>query len=196
MAPGRSQSGERCAMRFVFDDNKSAQAAAVLLRLANGEMYYIHLLKLLYLADRQSLLETGYPITGAKMVSMDKGPVLSEIYQSITWGDDAQTPWSEVVEDRADHKVGLRGEPGLKKLSRYELGLLERVYAKWGSWNRWDLVRYTHDLPEWHDPEGSSTPIDVREILADAGRSAREIEDIAAQVESIWMLHSMAAFAK
>ena len=180
-------------MKFVFNDGKSAQAAAYLLKLTTGEMYYIHLFALLYLADRQSFVETGYPITGAKMVSMDQGPVLSEVFERMTWGDAAETPWSQLIEDKEDHKVSLRMQPDWKQLSRYELSLLDRVYAKWGKWDRWDLVEYTRGLPEWHDPEGASTAIDVREILVSAGKSAQEVEDIALQVESIRSLHSMTA---
>ena len=39
-------------------------------------MAYIKLIKLMYLADRRCLIETGFPITGDRMVSMPKGPEL------------------------------------------------------------------------------------------------------------------------
>lgn len=178
-------------MRFVFNSEKAAQAAAVLLQAAGGEMYHIHLLKLLYLADRQSLLETGYPITGARMVSMDKGPVLSEVYELISWGEAAESPWSRIISDQADYRIRLRAPSDAKKLSAYEVELLERVFEKWGRWNRWDLVKFTHSLSEWHDPDGSSVPIDIREIFESAGRTPQEIEDIAAQIESVRTLHRM-----
>ncbi len=178
-------------MKFMFDDEKAAQAAAFVLQLLGGELYHVHLNKLLYLADRQALLETGYPVTGAKMVSTDHGPALSEVYQRLTWGAAAETPWSVIIENRAEHKVALRHVPDWEKLSPYDEDVLTRIVGKWGHWDRWDLVRYTHELPEWHDPEGSSWPIDVREILEDAGKSPQEIEDIAAQAESIRLLHQM-----
>lgn len=179
-------------MRFVFDGEKAAQAAAHLIRLAEGEMYHIHLLKLLYLADRQSFVETGYPITGARMVSMDKGPVLSEVYDHISGAEQDETPWSRLISDQADFKVRLRDpDPSSTKLSRYEVRLLQQVFEKWGLWNRWDVVKFTHALPEWHDPEGSSRPIDPREILEAVGKSQQEIEDIANQVESVRMFARM-----
>lgn len=39
-------------------------------------MSYLRMLKLLYLADRESLKETGHTITGDRVVAMEHGPVL------------------------------------------------------------------------------------------------------------------------
>lgn len=173
-------------MRFVYDERKSAQAAAFLLRLNDGSMHSIKLLKLLYLADRQAFIESGYPITGAKMVSMDQGPALSEVSSQIAWGDAAETPWSQMMAAGADFSVGLR--PAVAEfvyLSEYDEEVLGEVFNKYGEWDEWSLVRFTQTLPEWRDPDGSSLPIDARSILEEAGRSSEEIHEIAARVEAI-----------
>ena len=52
----------------------------------NTPLDTIVLIKLLYLADRKALLESGYTITGDGMVSMPLGPVLSTIYDWIQYG--------------------------------------------------------------------------------------------------------------
>src|SRR5688572_14417051 len=63
---------------------KTVQATAVLLQAAPGErMSYMRLLKLLYLADRRMMRETGSPITFDRVVAMKHGPVLSETYSLI-----------------------------------------------------------------------------------------------------------------
>ncbi len=81
-------------MRYLFEEKKAAQAAAYLLKLHGEPMKYFVLIKLLYLADRQSLIETGLPITGDKMVSMPHGPVLSQILDLIQAGkQDDSSPW-------------------------------------------------------------------------------------------------------
>ena len=49
-------------MEFFFDERKAAQAASVLLERHGGSMPYIKLIKLLYLADREALIESGLPI--------------------------------------------------------------------------------------------------------------------------------------
>ena len=173
-------------MRFVYEDRKAAEAAVFLLRLNDGTMNAVKLLKLLYLADRQAFVESGYPITGAKMVSTDQGPALGEISSCLAWGDAAETPWSQAITPAADFTVGLR-QPGgeLVSLSDFDEEVLGQSFEKYRTWDQWALVRFTQSLPEWKDPDGSSLPIDVRIILEEAGKSSDEIQDIASLVEGI-----------
>ena len=127
------------------------------------------------------------------MVSMDKGPVLSEVYRDITWPEDHLTPWRTLISPPVgDFEVELRGDPDFRHLSPYDRDVLDAISTKFGLMDRWALVRYTHSLPEWKDPDGSSLPIDVRVILEDAGKSDEEIRDIASQVESIWSFKTFA----
>jgi hypothetical protein len=46
-----------------FDERKATEATALLLSLRGGQMHYMKLIKLLYLADRRALLRWGIPIT-------------------------------------------------------------------------------------------------------------------------------------
>jgi uncharacterized phage-associated protein len=57
------------------------------------------------------------------------------------------------------------------------------VFARYGHMTRWQLRDFTHTLPEWHDPQGSSRPIDPADILRHAGYSEAEIRDVAAELE-------------
>lgn len=43
-------------MSLPFDEAKATQVAAAILRMRGGRMHYIKLIKLLYLVDRESLL--------------------------------------------------------------------------------------------------------------------------------------------
>src|SRR6266480_2169456 len=70
-------------MIIPFDPLKAAQAASVLLKEEGGRMSRLRLLKLLYIADRESIAETLRPITGDEVVAMDHGPVLSMTYRFI-----------------------------------------------------------------------------------------------------------------
>ena len=70
-------------MVIPFDTLKIVQAAAVLLKEEAGQMTRLRLLKLLYIADRESLAETLRPISGDDVVAMDHGPVLSSTYKLI-----------------------------------------------------------------------------------------------------------------
>ncbi len=76
-------------LRFQFSCTKAAQAAAVLLKRAGGSMDKYIFIKMLYIADRESMGRWGEPITGDSAVSMEHGPVLSTIYD-LTKGEALQ----------------------------------------------------------------------------------------------------------
>lgn len=171
-------------MEFVFDERKAAQAAAYLLHRHGKPMEYIKLIKLLYLADRRALVETGQPITGDRLVSMPKGPVLSEVLDLIrTENEDDLSAWHEYVSIPVNYKVHAIGPSNLEEvddeLSEYDQSVLDAIFDKFGRFGYGKLINYTHALPEWIDPKGSSIDIDLHVILEDAGLS----KDTIAQVE-------------
>lgn len=181
-------------MKFVFDERKAAQAAAHLLHRHGGLMPYIKLIKLLYLADRRAFIETGHPITGDRLVSMKNGPVLSKVLDLIrhTGGGD-HSVWHEYVSDPDVHAVAATCAVELDEaddeLSEYERGLLDAIFLEHGSSNEWDLVDYTHTLPEWTDPKRSSAPIDPRAILESEGFTKKEIARVESEVTAFHDLH-------
>jgi len=177
-------------MRFIFDERKAAQAAAYLLQRHGGHLNYMKLIKLLYLADRRALVDRGLPITGDRMVSMQKGPVLSGVLDLINWGSiDEQSPWLEYISPPSDYEVHvLNPDAECKALSRYEKGLLVEIDERFGEFDRWSLVRYTHTLPEWRDPKGSSFPIDPADILRLENRPEKEITEFKEEAEEALFL--------
>ena len=70
-------------MERLFDEKKATQAAACFLKLADGGLNYMVLIKDLYLADRQALAGWGRSITNDKYYSMKCGPVLSNVLDQI-----------------------------------------------------------------------------------------------------------------
>jgi uncharacterized phage-associated protein len=170
-------------MRFPFKERKAAQAAAYILAKHHDRLNYMKLIKLLYLADRESLIDRGKPITGARMVSMPYGPVLSEILNLINLGRryEEPSPWFEYISSPDGYDVCrvVNADAEYDELSDHERQILETVDTTFGRMNKWSLVDWTHELPEWHDPQGSSLPIDPAEILRAEGRSERDIQRIA-----------------
>jgi uncharacterized phage-associated protein len=73
-------------MTFRFDFEKTLQAAGILLSLDGLRMDRIRLLKLLYIVDRELLVQAGRPLTGDVAVAMNYGPVLSRVYDLIRGG--------------------------------------------------------------------------------------------------------------
>lgn len=155
---------------------------------AGRSMDLYRLIKLLYIADRRSLVETGYTITGDKMVSMKYGTVLSTVYDAIK--DPEKFPvWSEHVgRDNGNSVVLLVEEPDVGELSRYEKRLLGEVHSEFGAYSFSEDKDYTHELPEYHDPGDSSWPIAPEDILRSAGGSEEEIQRVVANAEAHWKM--------
>jgi uncharacterized phage-associated protein len=156
-----------------------------MLQLRGGRMHYLKLIKLLYLVDRESLQRWGIPVTTDRYVSMDHGPVVSRIYSLIV-EDKPKPQWAEYISAPVgDYEVELRKEAPTDKLSRAEEQLICEVFAKYGHMNRWKIVDYLHTLPEWQDPQGTSIPIHVRDILKAGGESEEEIQATLRELEAV-----------
>jgi len=149
-------------------------------------MSYLKLLKLLYLADRRALVELGRPITFDRFVSMPKGPVLSTTYDLILEEPDPSelSYWHQFISPPRDYDVSLLAEPPHDQLSRAEEAIIDRVFEEFRQWTRWELVAYTHDLPEYRDPAGSSIPINLRDILLAEGMSREQAEAVLGGLEA------------
>ena len=173
--------------RIRFNERKATQAAAHLLRLRGGRMSYMKLIKLLYLADREALLRWGRTISTDRYVSMDRGPVLSRVLDLATDGEDPGMPsiWASSITEPSNYEVELRGDADDDELSEAEVQLLDQVFAKHGKMSRWELVKFTHTLPEWIDPRGSAIAISYRDILKAGGKSDLEIAAVEEELSEL-----------
>jgi uncharacterized phage-associated protein len=174
-------------MTLRFNEAKATQAAARLLQLRGGRMHYLKLIKLLYLVDREALLKWGRPVTTDQFVSMDKGPVVSRIYNLIREEPEPgeTSIWRMHISEPQNYEVALLRDTPTDELSRAEEDLIAEVFAVYGHRNRWELVRLTHDLPEWRDPEGGSLPIEYSDILRAAHRTPAEIAAFEAELQGL-----------
>lgn len=183
-------------MRFKFNPRKTAQAAAHIARRHGGAINYMKLIKLLYLADRQMLLDHGTVITGDRHVAMKHGPVLSQVLNLINEGDrdNERSPWFDLFRAAENYEVSLKPDASTEtdELSRYEVKLLETVDEKYGSMDKWKLVELLHTiLPEWSDPGETSTPISPEMILRAESRSDEEVRQVKAAADDAWFIDSL-----
>lgn len=146
-------------------------------------MNYMKLIKLLYLADRESLRKWNSPITGSHYVSMDKGPVLSEVLDLIKKPKQSDS-WSKFIK-KENYEVVQICDLSNDQLSKADVELLEEVWKEFGHCLPLRLVDIVHKLPEWQQPMGSrkSIPIDLKEILQAVGKSPSEITNIEKDAE-------------
>jgi len=176
-----------------FNERRATEAAAAFLKLRGGRMSYLKLVKLLYLLDREALLRWGRPVTTDQYVSMDNGPVVSRIYDLIREEPAPGTDpiWRHYISAPQGWDVALISEPEPVELSRAEGALIDELYAKYGKMNRWDLVRLSHELPEWQDPNGSAIPIAYKDILRAGNKTETEIVAIEAELQSLAVTEAM-----
>lgn len=174
---GAAQDESGAMTMFTFKFDKALQAAAYLLRREpSREMNYMRLLKVLYIADRESLRQTGRPITGDRIAAMRQGPVLSELLDLIKGIHLRCLDWARFIQ-KNDYNVRLVDEPGLSSLSRFEIETLDRLAEEHRSHDEWAMVQYTHDnCPEWEknkpaDPVKMNW-IPLTDLLEALGKSA------------------------
>ncbi len=160
---------------FAFNYEKTVEATAHLLRNEpSRRQNYMRLIKLLYIADRQSIRETARPITGDRACAMDRGPVLSQLYDLILDKHARSPDWDQHFR-RVNYEIELIQDPGNDHLSRYEAATLSQVSEEHAGRDEWDVVHLTHKFPEWKQnepPQGSSKPIPPRDIFRAVGREA------------------------
>ena len=164
--------------------------AAYFLKQKGGQMSHLKLMKLLYLADREAMRRSGFPMSGDHLVSMPHGPVLSETLNlmdgDIESGADG---WNCLISAKENNQLSLKGHDDvsmddLDELSRADLEVLRSVWKQFGKMTRWEIRDYTHRrCPERKDPDGSSIPIRTEDIFLAFGMSRENAEDMAGRIE-------------
>lgn len=172
----------------MFREDKVAQMAAYLLLKRGGRMAYLKLMKLLYLANRKSLIERGRMMVDDKLYSMKHGPVMSNTLDLIRNRAHVNGEhWYNLLQT-IDNDLTLRLDPRemdadevFDTLSRSDVRILDEVYSRFGHMNRFDLRDMTHleeFCPEWQNPGNSRRPIDKKDILLLEGKSEAEAQNI------------------
>jgi uncharacterized phage-associated protein len=157
-----------------YSPRKAAQVIAYLAMKGKAAcLPVLKAVKLVYLADRESLSRFGFPILEENHVSMPQGPVNSSTYSHINGEEDLDTcGWSDFLQAREGHNVSaVQGitEDDLDELSDADIACLDAVWEKFGGMGKWEIRDWTHDrdnVPEWEDPNGSSRPIPLERILS------------------------------
>jgi len=158
---------------FTFNQKKTMQAVGVLFREHNSSgISYIRVLKLLYIADRECLQDTGSMITGDKVVAMANGPVLSRVYNLIKGEAVGVEEWSRHF--CTDHYHLKMHQPlDIGELSKFEIEKLRDVAKRHEDDDDWQVVERTHDFEEWQKNrpiDHSSRPISIADMLKALGR--------------------------
>ena len=170
--------GNSESIYFESNVEKIVEAASVLLNFEeNREISYLRLLKLLYIADRESLRETGRPIIGTLTIAMNYGPLHSRVYNLIK-GEHMDSPaWSKHIH-RDGYKIHLKSDPGVLSLSQHEIHKLNEVSEAYFQTNDFDIAHETHEFEEWlkYHIQDSSSPIPFEAIIDAVGLTEHKEE--------------------
>ena len=155
-----------------LNSKKAIQAIGVLLLAEQPSiMDKSRILKLLYIADRESIRDTGRPLLGSRIVAMDRGPLHSSVLDLINGQHIDEPIFSRHFSNRG-YRVVLNNDPGRSELSRNEINKLQEVSARYEEYNTWQLVEMTHKLPEFEKRyvEDTSTDILIDDVIEAVGR--------------------------
>ncbi len=173
-------------IRFICNEIKTTQDAALFLKLNGGKMNYMKLIKLMYLVDREALSRWERPLTGDSYFSMKNGPILTNVLDWISYGErpNEKLYWCRHISNPSRYNISLKKDPGESELSKREIELIKEIDEKYKTFNQWEMVDICHKiLPEWESPGTTSIPIQIEDILKAARKTDREIalieEDIA-----------------
>lgn len=167
-------------MPFSFNVTRAAQLTAFCIRQSgSNRLNIMKLLKLLYIADRESLRTAGYVLTGDEVWALPHGPVLSRIYDLSKTPPDSPFVEESPEEQtwcrhfvREGHDLRIAEEPGTSHLSKHDMDTIAGVVSQYGELDQFELRDLTHRFPEWrnNDPGSSRKLIPLRDILEALGK--------------------------
>lgn len=154
----------------------------------------VKLMKMMYLADRQSLLESGYTISEDDFYSMNRGPILSNALNLINLSHEQfleyflnpieqNNPSDSTYTSVKTIELIESREFELFELSEYEVSILDEIIQKYSHMTTDEIVKFSHDfLPEWNYPHGSSELISYEKILLSGKISENNIPGIISEI--------------
>ena len=169
---------------MAYCEKRAAQTAAFFICRAGGAIEVLKLMKLMYLAERESLAKYGEPITGDVLVSMKHGPVLSKTLDHINgFIDSEEGGWESWISGRAGHKLELqpahKPTDKLLQLSDADNEILDFIWNKFGHYSQYKLRDITHKIcPEWEDPGDTSQLIPYSRILNCVGHKPEVVREL------------------
>jgi uncharacterized phage-associated protein len=159
-----------------YNARKAAQVIAYFASKTDSKRIDIlKVIKLVYLADRESIKTYGFPILDEIRVSMPHGPVNSLTYAHIQGEYDlTESGWSQYLCDRSNHQVSIseNAPSDWDELSDADIRCLDVVWSRFGHLDKWQIRDWTHspsNIPEWEDAYGSSLPIPIERIMRAVG---------------------------
>ena len=166
---------------------------ARLISKAGGPVDYLRIVKLIYLADRESVAKRGIPIVGGRYYSMYRGPVISEVMDFV--GKRNAPGWKGVISIRCGNDICLEAAPQFDALSESELEILDRTVEAHASRTTDELVEWCHEHCEEYEQvaAGKRKAIEVEAMLRALRKPSRAIRAIIEETKARMELDQLLA---
>ena len=144
---GQKKRATAMEITFPFDREKAIQTVLWFSR--HRKIDKLKLLKILFFADREHLIQYGRPIVGGKYCAMALGPVHSEVFDLIKEAEKKKVKEFSVT----DNNIQAKGNAVYDEqhFSESDLDILEKIEQKYGKKDQFALIPITHRLKAWAD---------------------------------------------
>jgi uncharacterized phage-associated protein len=152
-----------------FEYQKAVQAINFFARKSRGlHISKLHVLKLIYLADRYHLRKYGRLITNDNYLAMTYGPVASsvkDLAEQSEFLSDQEEKYARAYLHKADpssHSIKSIKDIDLDVFSQTDLEALNTVWDKFHQMPQYEIVKFTHGFPEWKKHESKLGSLNTR----------------------------------
>lgn len=121
-----------------------------------GKVDKIHLVKLMYLADKYHIMSYGRTITEDDFYAFPHGPAGSKTIDVLEYDSCVLQEYmnraKELIETDDEKEFKLNEESKIndfEMISESDIEALDFAIANFGKMDKWDVVKYTHELKEW-----------------------------------------------
>ena len=181
-------------VRLLYNEKKALQVLSGFVRLAGGKIDKYLAVKLMYLFEREMLLQTGTPSLFGRLCSIPFGPIVSEINTAVDSADISALPNPENI---WQHYFTLKGydlaskidDPGDDLLSEFESELIFELFSNFNNYSFDQLKKYTHSLPE-HTETESYVNISYSDFFIKNGFSPEETKQLLNEINYQVLFHN------
>jgi hypothetical protein len=166
---------------FPYDFRKAAQAVGLLLNVHHADqMSCSRILHLLYLADRNSIQMCAQPLAGDTFVVTPNGPMPVATRSILQSGDFCVPEWA-IFSTVEENHIKLTGEPGIGKLSPFDVTLLTTLTKEFVNEADAGLRKFLLNLTEVKPliPQEGSVSLPIEDIARAVGRDIEHVEEAA-----------------
>ncbi len=117
-----------------------------------NNLYLTKLLKLLYIIDEESVIESGVPVTWLSYNVWKMGPVPTDVYYELNFNNtDYLSDFVETASNSRGTKILAKKQFNDAEFSDFEMSLIDRLLSQYGNLSPEELIELLHKEDSlWH----------------------------------------------